>query len=264
MRARAIEAFKFTCLDYPSVSAVSTVSLLDVPGRSVEGSRFIKSMAFTQTPLDPTRPGAVIFDFDGTLADTIPMALEVTNEIGPMFGMEHVTDDLAEELRGMPLKQVISRVGLKPRKIPQFQIELRRRMRDRVATLPTFPGVEKALGALQDTGVKLGILSSNTRENVEAFLASHGMRDYFGFVDGGSSLFGKARHLRRILKTELGGLSAASLVYVGDETRDIEAAKKVGAMSAGVTWGVAREPVIAAAMADFIIRSPEGLGELVQ
>ena len=221
-------------------------------------------MALSQLSLDPTQPGAVIFDFDGTLADTIPTALEVTNEIGPMFGMEHVTDDLAEELRSMPLKQVIARVGLKPRKIPQFQIELRRRMRDRVATLPTFPGVEKALAALQGTGVKLGILSSNTRENVEAFLMAHGMRDYFGFVEGGSSLFGKARHLRRILKTELDGLSAKSLVYVGDETRDIEAAKKVGAMSAGVTWGVARKPVLTAACPDFIVDMPSGLSALVR
>ena len=220
-------------------------------------------MALIQPPLDPAQPGAVIFDFDGTLADTIPMALEVTNEIGPMFGMEHVTDDLAEELRGMSLKQVIARVRLKPRKIPQFQIELRRRMRDRVASLPTFPGVETALAALQDTGVKLGILSSNTRENVETFLASHGMRDHFGFVHGGSSLFGKARHLRRILKTELSGLSSTSLVYVGDETRDIEAAKKVGAISAGVTWGVARRPVLSQACADFIVDSPSELAALV-
>ena len=90
------------------------------------------------------------------------------------------------------------------------------------------------------------------------------MRDYFGFVEGGSSLFGKARHLRRIIKTELGGLTAKSIVYVGDETRDIEAAKKVGALSAGVTWGVARQQVIAAASADFIFDSPQGLETLVR
>ena len=238
------------------------LSLLDALARRVQDP---VPMPDSNVPTNsPAMPEAVIFDFDGTLADTIPTALIVTNEIGPMFGMEHISDELAEELRGMPLKQVISRVGLKPRKIPQFQIELRRRMRDRVSTLPTFPGVEKALGVLQGTGVKLGILSSNTRENVEAFLSSHGMRDYFGFVEGGSSLFGKARHLRRIIKTELGGLTAKSIVYVGDETRDIEAAKKVGALSAGVTWGVARQQVIAAASADFIFDSPQGLETLVR
>ena len=69
-----------------------------------------------------------------------------------------------------------------------------------------------------------GILSSNREETIRTCLRANGVENLFAFVIGYPKLFGKAKALRRILKSR--DLERAELLYVGDETRDIEAAHK--------------------------------------
>ena len=68
-------------------------------------------------------------------------------------------------------------------------------------------------------------------------------------------MFGKDKKLRSAMRKY--NLNPKETFYIGDETRDIEAAKKVRIKSVAVTWGFESEKVLKKADPDFIIKSPE-------
>lgn len=205
------------------------------------------------------RPAAVVFDFDGTLADTLEEARQIVNGLAPEYGFQQVSRELADSLRGSGVREAIDRLGIRARQLPKLHIEVRRRLRARIGDVSPFPGIAAALREMAEGGLDLGVLTSNSPENVEAFLTNTGLRELFGFVAGGSSLFGKARHLRRLLADELSGHPSSGVVYVGDETRDIVAAKKAGLRCAAVTWGLNTATYLASASPDFLFHSPDEL-----
>lgn len=80
----------------------------------------------------------------------------------------------------------------------------------------------------------LGILTSNTQENVKKFLDKNGL-DFFDFIRTGKSVFGKSHMINKIIKQR--HVNKNEAFYVCDEVRDIEAARKSGIRSIAVTWG---------------------------
>ena len=79
---------------------------------------------------------------------------------------------------------------------------------------------------------------------------------------GGASLFGKPARLRQVLRAA--GVPAAAAIYVGDETRDAEAAAQVGVAFGAVTWGYAAAEALLARRPAHVFGAPgEILGLLV-
>ena len=114
----------------------------------------------------------------------------------------------------------------------------------------------EALRELQTLGFSLGIITSNTEVNVQIFLRSHGL-ELFDFVRCSSKLLGKARMIRSVIRRQ--HVRAADILFVGDETRDIEASKKVGIRIAAVTWGYNSRRSLEAMKPDFVFESPQEL-----
>jgi phosphoglycolate phosphatase len=81
-------------------------------------------------------------------------------------------------------------------------------------------------------------------------------------VVGYTRLFGKARAIRRILKAD--AMKASELLYVGDETRDIEASRRAGVDVAAVTWGFHAEEVLSGYSPTYLIREAEEIVELLR
>ena len=88
-----------------------------------------------------------------------------------------------------------------------------------------FTGLESVFEQLHTANIKICIMSSNDRLVIESFLDQHQCQDYFDAIVGGVSLFKKAGELKKIKKQY--SIDHNDIVYVGDETRDIIAAKKV-------------------------------------
>ena len=84
----------------------------------------------------------------------------------------------------------------------------------------------EALKEIKAADFKLGIMTSNSKENVTTFLELHGLKGIFDFVYSGRNIFGRHKIINRLLKNHK--ISKKNAVYIGDETRDIEAAKRVG------------------------------------
>ncbi len=209
--------------------------------------------------------GVLIFDFDGTLAETLEEALRIANDLAPKYGFPTMDGEKVERLRGLRTRQVIREIGIRPRLIPKFLAEVKAELRRRVEHIKLVRGIPSNLEKLRKQGVCMGILTSNSRDNVEAILERAKLSGYFAFLETGSPLFGKARLLRKILRSHLAGLRerGVPVIYVGDETRDIEAARKVGIKTAAVCWGANNRQALESMEPDYLLDHPAELAELV-
>ena len=201
----------------------------------------------------------IVFDFDGTLADSLAAAVGTYNRIAPGLGLRPIDD--IEAARSTPTRQLLRQLGVRFWRLPRLIRAFRAAAADHAPNLALHPGIADLLGELHDCGFRLGVLSSNSEDNIRACLRANGVEGRFAFVVGYPKLFGKAKALRRILRTE--NVGRGGLLFVGDELRDIEAGKRAGVDTAAATWGFHAADLLAAAGATFVVRHPGELTALI-
>ncbi|MEI9851079.1 MAG: HAD hydrolase-like protein [Sphingomonas sp.] len=109
--------------------------------------------------------------------------------------------------------------------------------------------------------MKIALVTSNAEANARAILGAENAAR-IDFYACGSSLFGKAPKFRRALKKL--GVHASHALAVGDETRDVDAAREVGMRCGSVLWGYASEEVLAGLGPDALFRTPDDILEFVR
>lgn len=203
----------------------------------------------------------LIFDFDGTLANTLEESRRIYNQLAPEYGLREVLAEELPELRHFSLKQLLDHLDIPKRRVPSIIARGTSLMRGNIVRLPLIEGIGPILPVLRARSNSFGVLTSNAPTNVDLFLRAHGLRGLFNFISSTSKLTGKAKHLRAIRKTF--SLNADEMLYVGDEIRDIKAAKKAGIPVAAVTWGFNSPESLAAEAPEHLVSSPEELLELL-
>lgn len=183
-----------------------------------------------------------IFDFDGTLADSYPWFAARFNSLAERFGCRRVEPDELEQMRGLHTRQILARIGLPLWKLPALIAHVRREIGAEAAHIPLFDGIAPALGALHAAGVRLAVVSSNNESTVRQVLGE-ALAAQIDRYSCGSSIFGKAAHFRRVVK-QLDAVPA-QVLCIGDELRDLEAARTAGLDFAGVAWGYTRAESLA-------------------
>lgn len=194
----------------------------------------------------------IVFDFDGTLADSLLRAVAIMQRIGPGLGLKPFHD--LEAARAMPTRQFFKSIGVTFWKLPKLMRAFHAAAAEDAAGLKLFPGWQPILAELSQRGHQLGILSSNAESNIRATLNANGVEDHFQFVVGYPKLFGKAKALKRIIRQH--NIDRDKLLYVGDEVRDVEAAKKAKVATAACTWGFHHESILIAAQPEWILKEP--------
>ncbi|WP_312166247.1 HAD hydrolase-like protein [Phenylobacterium sp.] len=185
----------------------------------------------------------IIFDFDGTLADSAPWFITVLNSVAERFGFRQVDEAEIAELRGRPSREVMRRLGLPAWKLPFIAAHVRKLAAEAAPSIGLFPGVDDMLRRLAERGVKVAIVSSNAEVTVRTVLGPDlaGLVAHYGC---GASVFGKAAKFREVIRKA--GVTEADVLSVGDEVRDIEAARKVRLATGAVTWGYATAEILRA------------------
>jgi phosphoglycolate phosphatase-like HAD superfamily hydrolase len=204
---------------------------------------------------------SLIFDFDGTIADTLSAAVDVYNQLADENGFRQVTNGELPRLRNLDVRGVLEDLNISKRKVPFLLARGRRLLKDNIASLALIDGMGEILPRLRRNAHYFGILTSNASENVEAFLETHGLRDLFTFISSTSKLSGKHKHLRSIARTF--SLNPAEMLYIGDEIRDVRAAKKAGIAMAAVTWGFNSRDSLAAETPLHLVDSTEELVRVI-
>jgi len=111
-------------------------------------------------------------------------------------------------------------------------------------------------------GLMLGVLSTNTKSNINKFLVKHGIKDKFNFVESGVAVLGKTVKLKQALKRN--GLKAEDCIYIGDEVRDIVASKKVPMKIIAVPWGLNHASLLKTKKPDYLINKPATIEKIVK
>jgi phosphoglycolate phosphatase len=182
-----------------------------------------------------------IFDFDGTLADSLPWFAGILNEVAVRYGFRTLDAAEMEALRGEDNRAIVRALGVPAWKIPLIANHMRRLVARDAGLIRLFPGVGDLFAGLAAGGMRVAVVTSNAEENVRRILgpANAALVDHFGC---GASLFGKPRKICSVLKAS--GLGAADAIAIGDEVRDIEAAAAAGVAAGAVTWGYARPDLL--------------------
>jgi phosphoglycolate phosphatase len=181
------------------------------------------------------RPRLVLFDFDGTLADSLDWFLGIFDQVADRYGFRHLAPGDRERLRGLETSAILRDLGVPTWKLPLIARDLRALAARDIARIRLFPGAAAMLDALTAGGIQIAVVSSNAEENVRRVLgpaAAHVRR-----FACGASLFGKAAKVRAVLRATRAHPGSALLI--GDEARDIDAANQTGIGSAAVAWGYA-------------------------
>ncbi|MBU2104836.1 MAG: HAD-IA family hydrolase [Nanoarchaeota archaeon] len=197
----------------------------------------------------------ILFDFDGTLVDTFPI---IEKEVRKLKGIEKKQKIDFNEIKKLGTKGLIKKSGIPYWKIPLLTKNIMREIRNR-KDIKLFEGVELILKQLRKR-YRLGIVSSNSEENIKKILKENGVDKLFDYIYSASSLFGKHKNLKRLIKKYK--LNLEEVIYVGDEDRDILAAKKVGIKVVAVTWGYNSKEKLMKEKPDYLVSSPKELEKI--
>ena len=196
----------------------------------------------------------LVFDFDGTIADTLGETRLIFNRLAPEYGIREVAEEELAQLRHMSLSALLDHLDIPKRRVPALIARGTGMMRGNITRLKMIEGMSEMLVELRRHVRSFGILTSNSTANVDLFLRTHGLRDQFDFISSTSKLTGKAKHLKAILKTF--SLRPGELLYIGDELRDVKASQKAGIPIAAVTWGFNSRESLAASRPEYLFDRP--------
>ena len=204
----------------------------------------------------------IIFDFDGTVADTLDALVSITNRLAVEFGYKPITQDELALFKNLNSRQIIKHSGISIFQLPFLVRKVKAELNKEIKTLSLIPGIKEVLIELKNQGNSLGIITSNSKENVVAFLTANNLQYLFDFIYSGTKLFGKSKVINKFLKQE--NIKPEAVIYVGDEIRDIEAARKSEIKVIAVSWGFNSEQVLAEQNPDYLIHDPAELIDVIR
>jgi phosphoglycolate phosphatase-like HAD superfamily hydrolase len=171
----------------------------------------------------------IIFDFDGTLADTFALGSKLINEYADRLGYQQI--DFAAN-KDKSARELIKMSGVRFWQIPGLIRFFRKKSVERAAEVKAFDGIPDLVRRLHDRGFHLGIITTNSAQTISIFLQKYGLTDLFSYIKPEISLFGKKRAIRRARRH-----LKSDIIYIGDELRDIEACRAVNVPIISVSWG---------------------------
>jgi phosphoglycolate phosphatase len=202
---------------------------------------------------------AVIFDFDGVIGDTLKETKNIVVSLYEESNHRKINPKDVEKLINNNVKEVIKKLNLQTKEIPAFQERVRFELSKKINKIKIFKGIRGTLLSLKKDRYTLGILSSNSRENLHFILKNNGL-DFFDFIYSGYNLFSKGKALASLIEKE--DLISEKTIYIGDEERDIQAAKENKVISIAVSWGYVK--ILKKANPDYFADKPKDLLKIIK
>lgn len=193
----------------------------------------------------------IIFDFDGTIANTIGVGIPIFNEMAKIHGFKELK--YFEEVRGKNVKQFIKDHEISKLKFIFYLREFLEKLHKDMDKVEPYDGMTDVIKKL-NKHYKLGIVSANSKENIKKFLDLNGLNYYFDFIYNFPLLLGKSQVFKKLIKKK--DLDEKDLIYIGDEDNDVLAAKKAGIDVIAVTWGMKDKMFLKKMKPTFIAEKP--------
>lgn len=210
----------------------------------------------------------LIFDFDGTLADTHELIIQTNQEAMRRMGFPVLEDRVISRTIGLPLEEGILTMfpQLAREDLPAW-VKTYRAIFDELKTkiIPgLFPHVKETLEALHARGYVLTVASSRLSLSLNDFLRDMGIAPFFSYVLGADNVSAAKPDPEPVLKTlrDLHFRADEALV-VGDMPVDILMGKRAGAFTCGVTYGNSDREALKKAGANHVLDDFGRLPEII-
>lgn len=208
----------------------------------------------------PMRYRIILFDFDGTLADSFPLFLRAYGDIAQRHGFAQVSTEQLVKLRGLSPRQMIQHVGMPMWKLPFVAADFIAYMRKHLCEVRLFEGVGALLREFDQAGVRIAIVSSNAEDNLRSVIGEAGLR-HIHHIESGMSMFGKAQRIQRVLRES--AIEPRDALYVGDQISDREGAREAGVDFGAVSWGYGCPDALRAARPEWVFEQFDDLRQLL-
>jgi phosphoglycolate phosphatase len=210
---------------------------------------------------------AILFDLDGTLANTIADIAASINHIREEWGHPAWTTAQVQECVGDGIHKLLERTleTLDPSAIQRALVIQRAYYEEHCLDHTVlYPGILAVLEALRERQLPLGVVSNKLASSSEKVLKGLKIRDFFATVVGGDSTPHRKPDPRPLqVAAEQMKIHSRRILVVGDSSNDILSARRAGFTSCAVTWGFRSEESIVAAHPDHLVRSPSEILEVV-
>ena len=205
----------------------------------------------------------IIFDYDGVLADTLDDLLQFGQEACNRLGVNHfVTKDDLSNLEVMSFATYGRACEVPEQLVDEFVKICLSLFSDKKSPPAIFAGLSGVIRDLS-AGHTLAIVTTNSSQNVNAFLARHGLDGLFQAVYGVDSPGSKAQKIALARERFAGNSAHANVFMVGDSLSDVLAAKEASVTSIAVTWGHQDLRQLLRGEPDHVVHSPHELVEIV-
>lgn len=207
------------------------------------------------------RKKILIFDFDGTIADSENIIYEVINEVLASEGIEPIDEKLLIRMRNSPSREILKDFNVAWWKLPFLVRKAKKMLGSRITSVAPIEKMDSILEQLKKKGHCLILLTSNSKANASFFINKHHL-EFFDHLYCDIGLFGKSRFFKKIVKKYRDVYQ--DIYSIADETRDIEAAKKAGIKSIAVTWGLCSRSILKKFLPDYVVDKPEDILKIIQ
>ncbi|MBT2690592.1 HAD-IA family hydrolase [Bacillus sp. ISL-47] len=202
----------------------------------------------------------VIFDFDGTIADSKEVFISAWNSMADKHNFKRINLKELDALRKMTIRERSEKLNFPLYKMPLIIPVFYKRYQQTIQDIQIFPQMKNVLDVLNERGIQTAIISSNSEDNITTFLVRNEIKGVTNIFCS-SRIFGKDTLIRRYLKQN--NLKSEEVIYVGDEQRDIIACKKAGIKVIWVGWGYDAVEVVKAAKPDYKVYEPNDILRIV-
>ncbi|NMB56666.1 HAD-IA family hydrolase [Candidatus Beckwithbacteria bacterium] len=202
----------------------------------------------------------IIFDFDGTIADTLTVVKDIILDLKTEYHLEKLTEKDIEQFRNQEIWQIAQKLNIPIIKVPFFIFKIQKLLSRKIDQIKPFPHIPHLLQDLARQKYELGIISNNNQRNIKKFLQKEHI-DFFHFIEESNFFLGKAKVLEKILQEK--NLQKGEIIYIGDETRDIKACQSIGVQIIAVAWGYQKKAILTQHRPNYLASNAKEIKEII-
>ncbi len=199
----------------------------------------------------------IIFDFDGTIADTLPIGYELYQQSAEKYHLKKFKSypDFQDFLQ-LSVPQMLFRLRVSPFLFKKIVEEQLATISTKISDASLFPGIPEVIQILAKTH-RLAIVSSSFASVIEAYLKKNKLDKYFSQVIGTETHKDKQEKIKQCLAVL--HVEAKNVILIGDSTRDMKDGKKLGLTTIAVTYGIHPLKSLKKEKPDSIAQTPEDI-----
>jgi phosphoglycolate phosphatase len=203
----------------------------------------------------------VIFDFDGTIVDSGRLVFDLFNGFADKYNYKKVPERETDLIRSLSVKERFKRLKVPVLKIPLLTMDVVKKYKEAIPALKASDEIKSVLQELKKSGLRLVLISANSKENIKTFLRLNQM-EYFDEIITATRFLGRHLAINQYLK--VAKIAKEDIIFVGDEHRDIVACQKSRIKIISVTWGYDLETLLQQSNPDFIARKPTDIMKIIR